>query len=76
MRKLALLSTAVFIMLGATGSWTPGQAQDLAWCRKFKGMLTCMYDTRAQCRAGERAAWDLRPEPAPLKAAIDGHRYH
>ncbi|MCA1470707.1 DUF3551 domain-containing protein [Bradyrhizobium sp. IC3195] len=51
MTKLALLSAAVFIALSAMGSWTPGQAQDLAWCRKFRGTLTCMYDTRAQCRA-------------------------
>ncbi|GMO32640.1 MULTISPECIES: DUF3551 domain-containing protein [Bradyrhizobium] len=51
MRKLALLSAAVFIALSAMGSPTPVQAQDLAWCSKFKGMLNCMYETRSQCRA-------------------------
>ncbi|BBO10859.1 MULTISPECIES: DUF3551 domain-containing protein [Bradyrhizobium] len=51
MRKLALLSAAIFIALSAMGPSTPVQAQDLAWCSKIKGMLNCMYETRSQCRA-------------------------
>ncbi|OAE97719.1 hypothetical protein AYJ54_34660 [Bradyrhizobium centrolobii] len=51
MSKLALLAAAIIMTLSAMGAATPGNAQNLPWCSKFKGMTNCMYATRQQCRA-------------------------